>query len=55
MGVGYAVLAGRTDALPYLTIWIAHIAFDRALGFGLKSPAGFKHTHLGQFGKQSAQ
>jgi hypothetical protein len=27
-------------------VWIAHIAFDRMLGFGLKSPRGFKFTHL---------
>jgi len=27
-------------------IWIAHIAFDRLLGFGLKYPEGFKPTHL---------
>lgn len=28
-------------------IWVAHIAFDRMLGFGLKYPKGFKVTHLG--------
>ena len=28
------------------TIWAAHIAMDRALGYGLKKKAGFKHTHL---------
>jgi hypothetical protein len=27
-------------------IWIAHIGFDRALGYGLKYPDAFKHTHL---------
>jgi hypothetical protein len=27
-------------------IWIAHIAFDRLLGFGLKYPVAFKPTHL---------
>ena len=27
-------------------IWIAHIAADRLLGYGLKSPAAFKDTHL---------
>lgn len=31
-------------------IWIAHIGFDRALGFGLKLTTGFKHTHLGRIG-----
>ena len=28
-------------------IWAAHIALDRALGYGLKYPTGFKNTHLG--------
>ncbi len=27
-------------------IWIAHIAFDRILGYGLKYPTHFKDTHL---------
>ena len=27
-------------------IWIAHIAFGRLLGFGLKYPEAFKPTHL---------
>lgn len=32
-------------------IWVAHIGFDRALGYGLKYSAGFRHTHLGRIGK----
>jgi Domain of unknown function (DUF4260) len=28
-------------------LWFAHIGLDRALGYGLKSNRGFKHTHLG--------
>ncbi len=31
-------------------IHCAHIAFDRALGYGLKLPEGFRHTHLGLIG-----
>jgi hypothetical protein len=27
-------------------IWIAHITFDRLLGYGLKYPTSFKDTHL---------
>jgi hypothetical protein len=27
--------------------WLAHIGFDRSLGYGLKYSSGFKHTHLG--------
>lgn len=32
-------------------IWIAHIGFDRMLGYGLKYASGFGQTHLGQVGK----
>jgi hypothetical protein len=32
-------------------IWLAHIGFDRALGYGLKYVAGFASTHLGRIGK----
>ena len=27
-------------------IWLAHIGFDHALGYGLKYAEGFKETHL---------
>lgn len=27
-------------------IWIAHIGFDRVLGYGLKFPEGFRPTHV---------
>jgi hypothetical protein len=27
-------------------IWLAHIGFDRVLGFGLKYASGFRDTHL---------
>lgn len=29
-------------------IWVAHIGFDRLLGYGLKYPTTFKDTHLGR-------
>ncbi|MYZ48831.1 DUF4260 domain-containing protein [Propylenella binzhouense] len=32
-------------------IWTAHIGIDRALGFGLKQPTGFRDTHLGRIGR----
>jgi hypothetical protein len=32
-------------------IWIAHIAVDRALGYGLKLPTDFRDTHLGRIGR----
>jgi hypothetical protein len=31
---------------PYGLIWLAHLGFDRMLGFGLKYPTVFKDTHL---------
>jgi hypothetical protein len=38
---------------PALAIlWLAHIGFDRALGYGLKYSDGFVFTHLGNIGKQ---
>jgi hypothetical protein len=37
--------------LSLATIWIAHIGFDRALGYGLKYGSGFTHTHLGRIGR----
>ena len=33
-------------------IWLAHIGFDRALGFGLKEKTSFMHTHLGIIGSK---
>ncbi len=36
-------------------IWLAHIGFDRMLGYGLKYASGFGHTHLGLIGKQRAR
>jgi Domain of unknown function (DUF4260) len=44
-----ALVAWRFGALHYeqaAAIWIAHIAFDRFLGFGLKYGQAFKPTHL---------
>ena len=46
-----AWLAGATAVLPYMLIWAAHIAIDRAVGYGLKYPGSFKDTHLGRMGK----
>ena len=38
-------------ALLAAVIWIAHIGFDRALGYGLKYATAFNHTHLGRIGR----
>jgi Domain of unknown function (DUF4260) len=32
-------------------ILAAHVGFDRALGYGLKLPSGFRDTHLGRIGR----
>ena len=45
------VLLSIGDAPAIALIWCAHIAFDRLLGYGLKYPTGFGHTHLGRMGR----
>ena len=39
--------------LSVAMIWLAHIGFDRALGYGLKYESGFGFTHLGRIGKSA--
>ena len=39
-------LAGKPASLALALIWMAHIGFDRMLGFGLKYPNRFQDTHL---------
>ncbi|HEV2590997.1 MAG TPA: DUF4260 domain-containing protein [Gaiellaceae bacterium] len=40
-------LIGDVDTAAALgLIWLTHIGIDRALGYGLKYPTGFKDTHL---------
>lgn len=34
-------------------IWMAHVGFDRALGYGLKEPSAFNDTQLGRIGRKS--
>src|SRR6476661_1836887 len=41
----FGVLGERDLATGIALIWLAHIAMDRALGYGLKLPTGFKDTH----------
>lgn len=49
--VGGYFLAANYVVLATALIWLAHIGFDRALGYGLKYEAGFGFTHLGLIGK----
>lgn len=52
---GLLAMVGVGIGVPTLwllaLIWVAHIGFDRALGYGLKTFAGFRHTHLGMVGR----
>ncbi|RUX28700.1 DUF4260 family protein [Mesorhizobium sp. M7A.F.Ca.US.011.01.1.1] len=41
---------GNAAAMAVALIWIAHIAINRALGYGLKLSTGFQDTHLGRIG-----
>ena len=42
--LGFAL--GSSPAMLGALIWLAHIGFDRALGYGLKHPDSFKDTHI---------
>ena len=44
-------LGGAPAAAAVGLIWIGHIGFDRALGYGLKYSTGFGDSHLGQLGR----
>jgi hypothetical protein len=50
LGFGFATPLTLSIAM----IWLAHIGFDRALGYGLKYAAGFTFTHLGRIGRKAA-
>jgi hypothetical protein len=44
---------GNAILLAAASIWVAHVGFDRALGYGLKYASGFGHTHLGRIGRDA--
>jgi len=50
-GVVYHPSLATTAALS----WIAHIAFDNVVGYGLKLPIGFEHTVYGPIGQARAR
>lgn len=52
LAAGQWVLSGQLS--PLWLIWLAHIAFDRMMGYGLKESAGFGFTHLGPIGRTKA-
>ena len=43
----FGYIAAAPMALLIALIWLAHIGFDRALGYGLKYASAFGDTHLG--------
>ncbi len=49
------ILIGFISNMPWVTftglILLSHSSFDRVLGYGLKYPDAFEHTHLGMIGK----
>lgn len=52
IALGILAYAMECHDLNYIIlIWIAHIGFDRSLGFGLKYASGFRYTHLGFVGR----
>ncbi len=56
LGPGLLAGAGFAADAPLLyilaLIWLAHIGFDRVLGYGLKYSSGFGVTHLGLGGRR---
>jgi hypothetical protein len=48
---GFGLATGGQMAIQIAGLWGLHIAIDRALGYGLKLPEGFGHTHLGRLGR----
>jgi uncharacterized protein DUF4260 len=51
--------AGLTTHASFATTaalsWIAHIALDNVVGYGLKLPTGFEYTTLGPIGRARAR
>jgi len=53
LALGMAALAlDQPLVLAVALIWLAHVGFDRMLGYGLKYASGFSDTHLGRIGRK---
>ncbi|HWX53564.1 MAG TPA: DUF4260 domain-containing protein [Verrucomicrobiae bacterium] len=46
VALGAGAVFYRPSLLAFALIWMAHIGFDRMLGYGLKYPTQFTDTHL---------
>jgi uncharacterized protein DUF4260 len=51
----FGVALANPPAIQLALIWLAHVGFDRALGYGLKYGSGFGVTHLGRIGRRQTQ
>lgn len=52
LAIAFSGYYGSNDVLTAIGILLfAHASFDRVWGYGLKYTDGFKHTHLGNLGK----
>lgn len=45
------IVVGQLWPLLAATALASHVGWDRALGYGLKLPSGFRDTHLGRIGR----
>jgi hypothetical protein len=52
---GWFWLGGPDLVLGLAWIWLGHIGLDRMLGYGLKHPDAFTHTHLGWIGSDKGR
>ena len=43
---GIGIASGQTLVVAIALIWMAHIALDRAVGYGFKYATDFKDTHM---------
>ncbi len=52
--MGISALVETESSVPFACglLWVAHVGFDRMLGYGLKEPTGFADTHLGRIGRR---
>lgn len=56
LGVHALLPPAKVVALTQAAIlWVAHIGFDRLMGYGLKYETRFVDTHLGQVGRKASQ
>ena len=53
MLIGSGMLAQAPVMAALGALWLGHVGFDRMLGYGLKSEAGFNLTHLGRIGRNA--